>query len=419
MMDNPSSDVEIALLCTLKTIIKKISLDPILQETLKDICDTVKGNLLPDSKLFDCSTKFVFAIAEASEQSSSFVCQEIAPILLNLYKITKNVKHKTAYLIILVNLFHIFHRYHEKTDVLELKSVPTLCLKVCIEEQDGGYKIAALESLGRISKFLPLDVRICLYDNFRLLLITPFENNIRNTILTSLKQISLNFPEEVTSQLLKKIIIDDNPATLRLYFEVLTTLAPSDNFTNYTIDTLLDYMSNEPSLVIKSLKKLLETNVHHETIQSELIDRNIVAKLIDFTLNQSDDSKIPLEVLLEINAILKYIMTHLDEIKQIEVVREHFDKITQNHERISYIFVLEGLLNRLRQNFTPAYQILDILTEKALKGDLIGNISCQLVSNLINKCHDGKLSKLFLALFSQFIFKIWSFKLILIQWKKI
>ncbi|RZC35490.1 aminoacyl tRNA synthase complex-interacting multifunctional protein 1, partial [Asbolus verrucosus] len=154
LFNNPKPEVEAACLTTLTAVIKKMSPNPSLNGTVKDISDTVKRNLLPDSRLFEPSWKLLLHVAKASRDSCSFIVKDIAPILINTFNITATSGPKMVVLTVLVQFFYCYMNLLDDVEFDELKSIPLLCLKAALDENNDLSR-TGFDGLRQISKFLP------------------------------------------------------------------------------------------------------------------------------------------------------------------------------------------------------------------------------------------------------------------------
>lgn len=367
MFQTTNPEIEQACLKTLTAVMKKISDDPILQTTVKNIADTLKGNLFPDSKLFQPSTKLLLSVALASSNAANLITKEIAPILINMYNIVTIPTQKISILRVSAELFKIYTRFHKISDCGEVSQVPILCLKA--SRDHGDISQVAFYCLSDISGKLPENIRILVYDNLKKMM----EVSQDKAILKCLESLAEKYPEEVNSHLL------GNTETYnQFYLDALCTLVHLDFFTEIIIDKILSYMIKDLNSVIVFLEKILIKHENHYRIYKMLNKRNVISLLIESALTNNIN-----DVTFEkISFILKTLISKMSRDEQIEIIQKELPKTKNN------IFLLDGILSHVRRDVEINYDILNDLNE-VVNSDR-KNIVVQLIANIINKCQDGK-----------------------------
>jgi DNA repair/transcription protein MET18/MMS19 len=389
LFNTPAPVVEAACLSTLVAVIKKISLDSSLNSTVKDISDTLKGNLLPDSRLFEPSAKILLNAAKASHTSCTIISKEIVPILINTFNITTTATHKVALLNVLINFFESSVKLY-KLEFDELNKIPILCLKASVDENDSLRKIG-FDGLRQISQFLSIDLRYSVYDNLQKLLLIPQTNDVRNSILNCLDELAKNYPNEVKEKLIGVGEIT-NVQTLEAYLDALSVIVIQGFFTNTVVDILFEYLRKNVSLgqtAVNSLKNILLKHDGDENVLSVLIERGTISTLVDWFLSEEDN--LGAESVESVAFILKSIIGNQSSDRQREILFKEFPKV--DLIKSVRIFVLDGLLCRLRRDVQIDYKILDDLMAliRTKNNDFVKNVAVQLLSNLLNKCDENTL----------------------------
>ncbi|XP_044262588.1 MMS19 nucleotide excision repair protein homolog [Tribolium madens] len=349
-MTNPV--IENACLITMTAVIKNTR-DLILTETIKDICDTIKGNFLPDSKLFQASARLLISVANASDSVANLVVRETVPILTNMFNIANTASQKTPILQLLTDLYKV------STDLEFLGEIPVLLVK---STTDHDLNQVAFNCLAEVSPKIPEKIRHLLYQNYVKLLQVPQEG----AILKCLECLARDYPNEIAINL-----VGNTENCTECYLDAIcVTLVNQKFFTANLIDLILKKRS------VNLLKKILIKFDNCEEIFDVLIARNVTNMLIELALTSDICHK-------TIAFILKVVIGRMSSEKQNEIIRNELIRI-----KIEDIFLLDGVLCCLRRYVLMNYEILNNLFEFIIRenDNLRRETAIQLVANILNKC---------------------------------
>ncbi|XP_019868271.2 MMS19 nucleotide excision repair protein homolog [Aethina tumida] len=391
--NNP--ELEKACLQTLQAVIKKLSNGQlyVFNNILKDISDTLIGNILPDAKLFEPSIKLLLHIALASRESSQFITKEVVPIIVNTYNITESPLQKCKLLepltgFLMASTIHGFNI----ADLKELNTVPLLCLKASIDESLD-LKIVGYNSLSNIIKLLPLDVRKAVYNNMMLLLVTRVD--FRQSLVRCFKFIAREYSDEVNVYIIDKIKCADEIA-LDLYLDALCEIVDLENFTSTIVKKMatLAFEGNQINhIVLNNIKKMLEKYEDNENVQ-KYTQEQILDKLISIIIMIKDNIEDDVDLLLTINKVLKLLIGNCAYEKQQQILETYTESVGPLKDKCpkTFITLLNGLLIRLKQNLGIDNKILFELVELSYhQSAFIRDHSIQLLANILNKVTDDQL----------------------------
>ncbi|CAH0553764.1 unnamed protein product [Brassicogethes aeneus] len=393
-------DLELEKSCieTLNAFIQKLSKGDSATFTniLRDIFDTMAGNLLPGAKYFEVSCKLLIHVAIASKESAVFMVKNVVPILTNSYNIATIPAQKASLLGPLVGFMQAYGHYNTMSHLKETHEIVVVCVKSSIEE-DLTLKRAGFESLTRIAKYLPPDSRRTTYENLAILLLKP-DFKSRDCVLQCFKTLCEIYPEETTSQILDKLAVT-NDVTLDLYLDSWCKIVDIEYFTKTTVEKLTQFAFKNNALNIVPLtyvKTLLEEHEHSPEV-IKLIHNNIFDSLIEITLTPNETIDENAELLCVINKILRILIGNLSSNTQITVVGNLLGSIrsVKNKSENVYILLLDGILTRLKRDGHLHYEktIISDLIEVYFKNPsgFIQQYSSNLLANIINKSPDDEI----------------------------
>ncbi|KAF5281411.1 hypothetical protein FQR65_LT14707, partial [Abscondita terminalis] len=402
-------ELENIALTTLKVVMQKLSNSAtnIYKPILSDITDTLKGNLLPHMKLFTPSCKILQCISSSSPAASAYIIKETMPILINTFNITTTGSHQV---LILSNIINFVRSYTQLTNtydistVEELVSVPYLCLKASIDEN---MEVAStgLESVGLISKSLPLEIRKCLYENFCTSLIYKSSDKVRTSLLTCFKVIAEDYGDEVQNFVLNKIKIDNN-VSLEYYLESLAVIVQVDKFTESILNIFIYYCGLDLStaeIAVGSLRQLVEK--YEDDVKIQIILENkgeIISKLLNLIVNNLNDINVNLKghkmLLFNISAICKIILSNQNSEVQKQIVFPKLHDVLALKKcncKPTLIVLFDSLVTCLHKDVVIECNLVEYLMDMALntEEEFIQDLSVQLLANIINKRLDEGVDK--------------------------
>ncbi|VEN42211.1 unnamed protein product [Callosobruchus maculatus] len=381
-----SKEIRSLSLETLTAVVRKVTKDQDhfteVKSVLQDICDTVKGNLLPDSKLFEPSADILLYTAKGSEHSSTFIINDVVPFITNTINITSTSSHKGQLMRYLLELSKAYLTYHSRlSDVL--RDAPMIFLKAAVEGdrtlQEKGYNY-----LGQIARHLPDEVRAVLYSNIRTLII-----NNDDVMLECLKGLAEAYPEETKTYILHKTELNSAPAVAS-YLNCLSHIVNLQNFTKLVVEKLFEYFQKPEytAIALDCMKSLLVREQENHNVLADFIRNDAVDKLVQFSLEQICQKAADEEMLLKISAILKILIGLQESDVQMNILQKHLEKIeTQLQQREMAVILLDGLLLRLNADIDISYDVMDVLMNMAMgsKSDTVIDVCLKLLANLLNK----------------------------------
>ncbi|KAJ8911611.1 hypothetical protein NQ315_015945 [Exocentrus adspersus] len=388
--------IKIDCLNTLTAVINKVSQceENYDYAALNNIVTTLKGNLLPNSKLFQPSVDILLHIAAASEQSSIYVLKKIVPLLVNTYSILSNSSEKVIILKALTQFIKAHIRYGNnlsKSD--EFSTVSMICLKACTEI-DEELRSTGFDSIANLAELLPEDTRIVLYKCLQNIIMKPEPAYVRVSILKCLKTFSNHYPAEINNNVLQKAKIGDK-TSLNLYLNSICSIAGIKYFRDIVTDSLINYDVCDIELSIVSLKnmeQLLKETYDVELLQV-LLQKQAVNKLVEYALKTMHYDNDYTELLVYISNVLKMVIGPQDYEIQSNLINYQTNRIDSCRERSEelYMFLMDGLTSRVRKGLSPDCKIIVLFTKISItnSNSLIRDVSVQLLANLINKYPEG------------------------------
>ncbi|KAJ8957233.1 hypothetical protein NQ318_007797, partial [Aromia moschata] len=388
-----NDNVKLKCLRTLTVIMSKMSgtTNGYFNSILNDISMTVKGNLLPDSKLFGPSSDILLHTALASQDSAAYIIKDILPLLTNTYSITTSSDKKSSSCEDNDTVYLTQHNIVNLNEIEELQPIPVLSLKAVIHT-DNSLKIAGFNSLSELADKLPLDVRLTLYETLCTALIEPQEENIRMSILECFTKLSSLYQDEIKDHILNRSKIN-NSFALDLYLSALIAIINLNYFTDMLIDIMLTYVIQNDVpfgvVALKNIKKMLESESRESVLIKIFFEKGTVKKLVDYALMLNVSNNLNFELLKYISSILKILIGSQNYEVQSEVIGYQLNVISSctNKSEEVYVFLLDGLLSRLRKILLVEAMVSDFLIKISLlhKEDAVRDVAVQLLANLINK----------------------------------
>lgn len=392
--------IKMECLNTLTAVINKISQSEKenFNTVLNNIASTLKGNLLPDSKLFEPSISILLHTALGSQESSVYITKEIIPLLTNTFVISHDPTQKAALLKALVQFAKAYLKYNNEKIYIKndhFDNVPLLCLKASTEAENN-LRLTGFESLADLAEILSLDVRLSLYKHLHCVIITePELTDVRTSILNCLKNVSILYPNEISEHVLYKSKIAD-PFVLNLYLNALCVIATLDYFKDIVTDCLMAYCVDDVELAtiaLKNVKDLLNRECNNADILELFIQRKTINKLVEYALmNIHTNNDRTIKLLQYTSCVLKILIGCQDFDVQKEMISNQINVINSyEHCEELYVLLLDGLLSRVRKGLLFEASMFAFLTKTSLVNNdiLIRDVSVQLLANLINKHPDG------------------------------
>nr|CAI5857933.1 unnamed protein product [Callosobruchus analis] len=245
--------------------------------------------------------------------------------------------------------------------------------------QEKGY-----DYLGQLAQHLPDEVRAVLYNNIRTLII-----NNDNMMLDSLKGLAEAYPEETKMYVLYKTELNSAPAVAS-YLNCLSYIINLQHFTKLVVDKLFEYFQKPEytAIAVDCMKSLLLREQANHNVLADFIRNDAVDKLVHFSLEQICHKSADEEMLLKISAILKILLGLQESDIQKNILQKHLEQIeTQLQQREIAVILLDGLLLRLNNDIDISYDVMDVLTNLAMKSrsDTVIDVCLKLLANLLNK----------------------------------
>lgn len=402
-----STDLSIISACfdTLPAFISKLSHgdERFFKDFLKNITDTTKGNLLPDSRLFEASARILIHVAKASKPSASFIVEEIMPIISNTYSITKTPAHRLKLYKALVSFFKAYvdvNPGENITKIQELREIPTICADTLCSG-DLELQIAGVNSLALITNSLPNVIREFVYGKLKVLLLKPEENRLREALLLFFKALAIQYPEEVQKNVINEMTPNDL-MSLYLYLDALGYIACLRQFYDSILPILTSHClknTQEADVALSCLKTILNKNECDDFIVSYLIEKlDVIHNVTSWVFDnlQTIDVDQNQKLLENISSIFMSLIGDLSETKQNEIVQPEVERILRlfkQTDNFVLIVLLNGLLVRIRNIVALDNIIVENLLTISLKPcdiPFVPGMSVQFLANILNKTSDGE-----------------------------
>lgn len=391
-------DLEFIALDVLTAVINKLSdiEENSFKDYLKNIIDTTKGNLLPDSKLFDTSCKILLHISKACKQSASFTIKEIVPILTNTLKIAANADQKAKILQILVCFFKTYFNLFNSTSE-ELNPVPVLCMESVVSK-DVKLQTTGLQCLAIIAKNIPQEIRLLLYENLKLILVQTQAENLRKAAVYALETFADSFPKEIQENVIAQIKYHDL-ISLRLYLNAIGYLAAKINFTEIVLPIMVENSLKtiqESTVAFACLREVLERENTNDFIRDFIVyNLQYVPKVTEWavgnlsTANPNENE----DIFRDISAVLSLLIGDLNSEKQKEIVGQEYTKILELFEssKIVVVVLLNGLLLRIKRDIADDFVVGNLVEVcNNAQAGFVQDMAVQILANTVNKVSNGK-----------------------------
>ncbi|CAG9861003.1 unnamed protein product [Phyllotreta striolata] len=372
---------------TLQKIVSKISTEDCLGH-IKNIIDTVKGNLLPDSKLFQVSTQILICTAAASEKSCNFIVKEILPIIMNIYKMCAYVDHKSLIVQPLVDLMKEYFKYNKSLDdqeVPDLLNVPLLCLDLL--KNDDTLKIG-LDYITVLIPHLDSKNRETLYSEIQRIMFKIINEQTMLSLIQLLITCAGYYPEEVKCKI---FTIDSQSHLPDAFLRSLAHLVTLQNFKDYVISTYLELLKKnvQSETVMKHLRYLVEQQRDNYDLLRELIEKNVLCCIYDSYVNsQFFETNISQDVY----TIMTLLVALQPSEFQSKILGDYFERIFLQEMNEKTFIILYGLTAALRREVQLDKRVFEVALKisETSNNEFLVHIAVQLLGNLVNKIEDVK-----------------------------
>ncbi|XP_066156567.1 MMS19 nucleotide excision repair protein [Euwallacea fornicatus] len=295
-----SSDEIIKSKCleTLRVIINKLSQGDInaFENTVLDIIDMLKFNLLPDSKVHQQSADFLINVARSSKVSSVLVAKKVCPLLENLFKISNNDKQKAATLHCFVDFVTAVIDQDPQTNLHEFEEIancPILCSQA-IESRDNDLVIEGFSGFNALAQSLPDSIRNPFLHVLQRILVLALDKSVKLEVFKVFRKMALLYPEQVKLKVLYTSEIDDCAAVDR-YLESLGSLVGLPYFEDYLANIFLNYIRKDLDISTVALKHL--NNFWCKSLANSML-KDLLIKFMEY-LQQIDNNQALTEIFLK------------------------------------------------------------------------------------------------------------------------
>lgn len=404
------NELETACLNTLTTYIAKLSTnnDNTFKLHLNDIIDTLKGNLLPDSKLFEVTTKILLHIAKASQPSADIIAKSVIPILTNTYNITVTPSSQARILKVLVEFSKAFNDVFNGIggpDVEELKQIPVLCVAALT---DKNYEVMEIgwNSINAVVNALSEPLRESLFETVMTNIVELQTSNLRELILVCFKTLAINFPEDVENRIIGKVNLSTS-TDLLLYLEALGRITIHKRFVKVVLPIVMKYCSgtvDEANAALHCLRDVLEKQESNEKLMIYLIeDLRAVNVIVDWLIQNVTSISVEQhrQLLENISVVLCILVGFLTKQEQEALLGQRIPQLIRCYEEFPsaiYIAPLGGLILRIHRDISVQKQTIDLILKITFKGkcNYVSYMCIELLANIVNKAADHELLNVYL-----------------------
>lgn len=392
-----SSDINVTNKClgTLQRVMAKLANGDAknFENLVTDITDTLKGNMLPDSKLFTQSSCILIQVAEASSVSALLVAKNVCPLLENTFKIETNPKHKAAILHNFVHFTKTAVEFDVTSDTISLVSNGSALCSQAITCNDEHLVAEGYRGFTKLSTFLPQEVREIYMKNLHNVLVLPLKSDVQHAVLKSFHKIAAEYPTEVDLLVLHKDDISDN-SLLDNYLNSVGSIANLKFFEEYVTETLIHYATKKnlhsSMVALKHLNRLLTSELH-PNLHSQLINKDFLTQLLQFLEQISkSESSFTDEYLISLKMVIQNIIrsqdVELQKVTYLTYVNKHFGR-----EDV-FMAVLGGLITPLKVGVFDDYGKIDVLIDYAVNtsSQVMADVAAEVLGTVFNKLDEGK-----------------------------
>lgn len=399
-------ELESACLETLKFYIAKLSTgeENPFRIHLTDIIDTIKGNLLPDAKLFDIISKIILNITQSCQAAARITATEVLPIVSNTYSITKTPSHQVKLLRVLVSFSIILKDLFGENDgfnLEELQQIPVLCV-AALNHLDSDMKITAWNSIGVIE--LSDVLKQCVFENIRVNLTLNLEAPLREVLLVCFKTLAIKYPDEIENEVIRKVQINDG-VVLKYFLEALARISAHKQFIRIVFPIIMQYCWEnevEAEIAFFYLRDVLEKQETNADITTFLIENlDAIRNIINWTLQISNTEQ-KRELLDNISVVLKILVGSLNKQQQESLLTTEVNQIILKYketQNVVYVVLLNGLLLRLHAEVVVNNETVETVFQmifQSYPSDYINDIAVQVFANILNKLKDEQVLEVYL-----------------------
>lgn len=386
MQNNNDSELESACLDSLSSYIAKLSTgdENTFRHHLKDITDTLKGNLFPEAKLFEITCKILLHITEASQSAARLTAKEILPILTNTYNITKTPAHHVKIFKVLVDFAKILNGIYDENE--ELQHIPALVVGALVHG-DSEMKIAAWNSIGVVK--LSENLKQCVFENIRNNIMKPLPVELREALLVCFQILAIKYPVEIKCEIIEKIELN-NGVALQLFIEAIGRISTHKPFIEIVFPIIIRYCLGcvgEAEVAFSCLCDILEKQEGNRDVMTYLIESlDAIKQMIKWAVqNEIADKQNLLE---NVSITFKILVGSLNAQQQEELVATEINEILKQYKvrpNTIHIVLLNGLLLRLHQDVNVGNEVIDTIFAETFGSHYINDMLVQLLANVLNK----------------------------------
>lgn len=374
---------------TLTKVINKMSqgYEEQFKNFLRDILDTLKGNLLPEMKQYQDSVKIILCISRGSAISAAIIMTEIVPILINTFSIAP-VEYKPTILKAVIDFSESFLRQNNQVNQTnEHDTVLSLCFQ-SVSDQNENLRKEVFNSFNILAFYLPEDIRKLLYKIISQHIVISDTNAVKNAFNEMLLNLSTHHGNEI-EEIVSKVSITDS-VSLDIYLTCLCKLATLDRFRGFTINTFIKLMvvnTEFACIVIKHIRNLVDAKQDHAEYLAAFNENNLIGILLEFSLKHISETRIR-EILSQVAFIIQILLGCQDSLNQ-RAILDHWMKqlCTGLDTEDSFVILIYGLVLRLNREIEIDWEFIKKFFSLSLNGkdETSRNVAAQLLANIVNK----------------------------------
>lgn len=268
------------------------------ENTVLDIVDTLRGNLLPDSRLFHQSSSILLSIAKASALSGRLVAESVGPLMENTLKITPDLQQKATLLHTLMEFFR----------ANGAESLRDCCFSLCAQAILSSDPHLAAEGFTGFAT-LAGGVSAVAREGFLLSLhqaaVAPLPAALNLAVHHSLRKVSKEFPDEVKLRVLHNEALSGG--ALEAYLSAVAELVDLENFQNSIMETFIKYSIGDLEGSAVALRQLRDLLVKHPQTIAVLVEKDFLGQLVLFLKGLEAPNALPEGFLRSLNQALQLI----------------------------------------------------------------------------------------------------------------
>ncbi|KAH1028912.1 MMS19 nucleotide excision repair protein homolog [Dendroctonus ponderosae] len=354
------------------------------ENTVLDIVGTLRGNLLPDSRLFHQSSSILLSIAKASDLSGRLVAERVGPLIENTLKITPDPQQKAT-------LLHTLMEFFQANGADSLRDCCSSLCAQAILSSNPHLAVEGFQGFASLAGVVSDEARQGFLLSLHQAVVAPLPAALKLAIHNSLHKIAEAFPNEVKLRVLRNETLTGSG--LEAYLAALAEMVDLENFQASVMETFIKYSIQDLDGSAAALRQLSDLLGKHPETVAVLVEKDFLGQLVSFLKGLEALRALPEGFLRALNQTLQLIARHQPaDWQSANYKAASGSRFLNENLQVSTLtgLVIPMTISVVQDHLHP----MDLLLNAALNSpeEFVRDISLKALASLLNKLKEEDLN---------------------------